>query len=69
MIPGEFSAAAWRKSVRWGANAGCVETARLSEQIGVRDSKDVVASPVLTFMPQEWKSFLGAIKSGEFDLS
>jgi hypothetical protein len=55
--------------VRCGSNAGCVEAARLSEQIGVRDSKNVATSPVLTFTPQVWKGFLGGIKGGEFDLS
>jgi hypothetical protein len=69
MNPGECSAAVWRKSVRCGSNAGCVEAARLSGQIGVRDSKNVATSPVLTFTPQVWKGFLGGIKGGEFDLS
>ena len=67
---GRPSTPAWRKSVHSGANAGCVEVARLSvRHIGVRDSKDVTASPVLSFEPQEWSSFLGTVKKGRLDLS
>jgi hypothetical protein len=63
------SGAVWRKSVRSGANYGCVETARLSaERIGVRDSKNVTASPVLSFTPGEWRSFVGEVKAGRLDL-
>lgn len=70
MNPDEGSFAPWRKSARCGANAGCVETARLStEHIGVRDSKNVVASPVLSFTPTEWMSFVRDIRQGRFDLS
>jgi hypothetical protein len=64
------SSAVWRKSVRSGANYGCVETARLSAaRIGVRDSKNVAASPVLSFAPVEWRSFIGDVKSGRLDLA
>jgi hypothetical protein len=56
--------------VHSGANAGCVEVARLSvRHVGVRDSKDVATSPVLSFEPQEWRSFLGTVKKGRLDLS
>jgi hypothetical protein len=64
------SGAQWRKSVRSGANYGCVETARLSvERIGVRDSKDVLASPVLSFGPGAWRAFVGEVKAGRLDLA
>lgn len=69
MNPGEGSPALWRKSARCGANAGCVETTRLStEHIGVRDSKNVTTSPVLSFTPAEWTSFVQDIRQGRFDL-
>jgi Domain of unknown function (DUF397) len=62
---------AWRKSVRSGANMGCVETARLSARsvVGVRDSKNIATSPVLTFTQSEWRGFVGSVKSGNLDLS
>lgn len=70
MNPGEGSSALWRKSARCGANAGCVETARLSTAyIGVRDSKNVATSPVLSFTPVEWTSFIQEIRQGTFDLT
>jgi hypothetical protein len=70
MKTGDASMPSWRKSVRCGANTGCVEIARLSaDDIGVRDSKDVAASPVLAFASTVWESFLDGVKVGRFDLS
>jgi hypothetical protein len=71
MHPSDASSdVAWRKSVRSGANYGCVETARLSaERIGVRDSKNVALSPVLSFAPGAWRVFVGEVKSGRLDLA
>jgi uncharacterized protein DUF397 len=69
MNPGEGSSLPWRKSARCGANAGCVETVRLpSDHIGVRDSKDVTTSPVLSFAPRAWTSFVQGVREGKFDL-
>ncbi|HEY7483297.1 MAG TPA: DUF397 domain-containing protein [Streptosporangiaceae bacterium] len=66
----DASTSPWRKSARCGANAGCVEVARLaSKHIGVRDSKIVATSPILSFNTQEWRSFLGTIKTGRLDLT
>ncbi|HEY7483296.1 MAG TPA: DUF397 domain-containing protein [Streptosporangiaceae bacterium] len=60
----------WRKSVHSGANAGCVEVARLTgKRVGVRDSKDRAGSPVLSFRPREWQSFLGTVKTGDLDMT
>ena len=70
MFPQAPFAPAWRKSVRSGANLGCVETARLATRnIGVRDSKNIVTSPVLAFTQREWKGFVGSVKNGNLDLS
>jgi hypothetical protein len=47
-----------------------VEVARVAAAaIGVRDSKDVIGSPVLHFRQQEWRSFLDAVRTGRLDLA
>jgi hypothetical protein len=71
MKPGDgASGSVWRKSARCGANGGCVEVARLvGQHIGVRDSKIVATSPVLSFTSREWRSFLGSVKTGRLDLT
>lgn len=56
----------FRKASNSG-NLGCVEVARAGEVIGVRDSKDQTG-PVLAFTPHEWRTFVGAVKEGEFDI-
>jgi Domain of unknown function (DUF397) len=66
----DASGSVWRKSARCGANAGCVEVARLTrEHIGVRDSKIIATTPILSFSSGEWRSFLGAVKTGRLDLT
>jgi hypothetical protein len=57
--------ATWRKSSHSGAN-GCVEVARRSDGIAVRDSKDP-DGPVLVFTDHEWRAFLAGVRDGEFD--
>ena len=59
----DLSRAAWRKSSRSGTN-GCVEVARIDDQIAVRDSKDPTG-PALLFTTQEWQAFLAGILAGE----
>jgi uncharacterized protein DUF397 len=68
----DHSPATWRKSTYSGPSNGCVEVARVATAgagIGIRDSKDVAGSPVLRFKSEEWRSFLGNIKSGRLDLT
>lgn len=49
------------------ANLGCVEVAFADQVIGVRDSKDKTG-PILAFNSHEWRTFVAAVKAGEFDL-
>lgn len=60
----DLSRAVWRKSSRSGTN-GCVEVARIDDQIAVRDSKDP-EGPALLFTTREWQAFLAGILAGEF---
>ncbi|GAA3417866.1 DUF397 domain-containing protein [Streptosporangium vulgare] len=64
----DLSAAVWQKSSRSGSNGGqCVEVAaNLPGVVAVRDSKNP-NGPKLLFAPAEWKSFIGGVKTGEFD--
>lgn len=62
--------AVWRKSSHssGGTEGECVEVAVLpvgGRVVGARDSK-TLEGPVLSFAATEWKSFLGAVKRGEF---
>jgi transcriptional regulator with XRE-family HTH domain len=59
--------AKWRKSSVSG-DGGCVEVAYGDGVVGVRDSKDHRAGPVLVFSEHEWSAFLEGARSGEFDL-
>ena len=59
------SKANWRKSSRSGTN-GCVEVAFGHDCVAVRDSKNR-QGPVLIFTFDEWTSFLGGVRHGEFD--
>jgi hypothetical protein len=59
----------WRKSSLSGSTGdGCVEARLDRGSIQVRDSKARGAGPVLTFTPYEWRSFLGGVPLGDFDL-
>ncbi len=61
----DFTNARWRKSNTSG-DTGCVEVAYAAGWVGVRDSKDQGAGPVLAFTEQEWNAFLAGAGSGEF---
>jgi hypothetical protein len=52
----------WHKSTHSGGN-GCVQVARPGGAVHVRDSKNP-ASPVLTFDPGQWRTFIDAVKGG-----
>lgn len=60
--------ASWRKSTFSAMNGSCVEISRLlSDRIGLRDTKDNGAGPVLVFTGAEWDAFIAGAKSGQFD--
>ncbi|RBQ20822.1 DUF397 domain-containing protein [Spongiactinospora rosea] len=58
--------AVWRKSTHSGNNGGnCVEVAsNVPGVVAVRDSKNPTG-PALRFTPDEWRTFLTNIKSGQ----
>ena len=55
----------WKKSSYCGSGS-CVEVAKGTETILLRDAKDS-DSPVLAFTPSEWASFVAGVRAGEFD--
>ena len=56
----------WIKSSLSYANGNCVEVASLpGGEIGVRNSRDS-AGAVLVFTPDEWRAFLGCVRTGAF---
>ena len=60
----------WRKSSRSGSTSGqsdCVEVARLTADVGVRDSKAPDAAH-LVFGAADWRVFADRVKRGEHDL-
>jgi hypothetical protein len=67
MASPDFSAARWRKANGSG-EGGCVEVAYQAGWIGVRDTKNNGAGPVLAFTEHEWLTFLDGAHNGEFAL-
>ena len=60
----DVAQAAWRKSSWSTYNGNCVEVAELrSDLIGVRDTKDAGAGPVLLFSGAVWRSFVARVKN------
>ncbi|MET8379318.1 DUF397 domain-containing protein [Streptomyces microflavus] len=58
-------ASVWRKSSYSGAEGtACVETAVLTSQVGVRDSKDR-QGPALVFLRGSWSTFVAGLCDDE----
>ncbi len=62
MTAPDLSRAQWRKSSHSSANGACVEVARVSGMIAVRDSKDP-HGPCLAVSVGEWQAFAAAVKA------
>ena len=62
----KWQGAKWRKSVV-SDTGGCVEVAFAQGSVGVRDTKDSGAGPILEFNEREWRAFISGVTSGEFD--
>ena len=63
----EVNRVSWRKSTFSSMNGSCVEIGRvLPDRIGVRDTKDNGAGPVLFFTGPEWSAFVAGVREGEF---
>jgi hypothetical protein len=57
----------WTKSSLSLSNGNCVEVARLpSDHIVIRNNK-YAECPVLRSTTDEWSTFLGGVRNGEFD--
>ena len=54
----------WRKSRFSFSNGGCVEVGSGSGAVGVRDTKQDGAAPVLRFTAASWRKFTAALKAG-----
>lgn len=63
----DLSRVSFRKSSLSLGNGNCVEIAHVSGRYVMRDSKDRTG-PSLHFTPDEWRSFIGGVRNGEFDI-
>lgn len=61
----DWTTARWRKSPASDSGA-CVEVACVYGWVGVRDTKDDGAGPVLAFNEHEWRAFVEGMTNGEF---
>ena len=57
----------WRTSRRSAGNGACVEIASAAGTVLVRDSQDQTG-PIVQYPGSSWRTFLGAVKVGHFDL-
>jgi hypothetical protein len=53
----------WRKATYSAANANCVEVGADRRVVGVRDTKQTGAGPVLEFPAAAWRAFIAAAKA------
>jgi hypothetical protein len=68
VTPAQVSGASWRKSSFSSMDGSCIEIGRLqADRIGVRDTKDNGAGPVLIFTDSELGAFIRGAKAGQFD--
>lgn len=58
----DFKTSSWTTGHHW-----CVQVARKSEGVAVRDSKDP-GKTTLFFTGNEWEAFIKGVKGGEFDI-
>jgi hypothetical protein len=69
MVPGralDLTQATWRKSSWSTYNGNCIEVGQLQRDlIGVRDTKDAGAGPVLLFSGEAWRSFIARVKDSD----
>ncbi|GAB3496432.1 DUF397 domain-containing protein [Amycolatopsis cihanbeyliensis] len=62
MSRSDFTSVCWTKSSYSQGNGECIELARATDKIGVRDSKLGDASPVLTFTPVAITALFDALR-------
>jgi hypothetical protein len=63
----EEYALTWSKASKSVGNGACVEVAKASKYVAIRDSKDPYGG-MLQSSPSTWRSFLSGIKQGTFDI-
>jgi hypothetical protein len=61
----DFAGARWIKSSRSTTQNECVELAHTATTVGVRDSKNGDAGPILGLPPTGFAAFIAATKAGE----
>ena len=66
MNDADFSQLKWFKSSRSSPTGQCVESARLSDGMAVRDSKHP-DGPVLLFSADKWRAFTEGVNLSEFE--
>jgi Domain of unknown function (DUF397) len=62
-----FADARWIKNSRSTTQNSCVELARAATTVGVRDSKNGDAGPILELAPTGFIAFITAAKAGNLD--
>jgi hypothetical protein len=60
----EVAAGDWHKSTYSDANGSCIEVAATEPVVGIRDTKQHAAGPVLEFSHTAWQAFITKVKTG-----